>query len=68
MVTGFSIWDVAAAVAIARHTGHKVLSMVDGRAWQQLTAADFKPNWKLQETWLLTHPQNYDHIANAIKG
>ena len=66
--TGYSIWDVAAAVALAQHTGHKVLSTKDGHEWAQFSASDFKENWKLAESWMLVHPENFDEISEAIYG
>ena len=64
----YSIWDAAGILALARHTDLRCLSMTDKREWAQLTAQDFKDNWKLAEDWLLCHPQNFDYISAALKG
>lgn len=68
MVTGFSIWDVAGAMALAQRAGFVVRSMYDGRRWERMEASNFKSNWKLAENWLLCADSNFDYISNAIKG
>jgi len=64
----FSIWDVAGAAAIASTTGHKIMSLEDGHEWERFTAGDFKDNWKLENRWVLSHPDNYEAIKNALMG
>lgn len=64
----YSIWDAAGMMALARTAGFKVLNMNDGREWLQMGPDDFKPNWKLQSSWLVCHPDNFDMISGAIKG
>lgn len=68
MVRMFSIWDVAAALAMAKRASFAVKSMTDGRLWERLTAADFQPNWKLADTWLLSAEQNYTVVRDALTG
>ncbi len=64
----FSIWDVAGAAAIARTTGHKIMSLENGREWERFTAQDFKDNWKLKSRWVMAHSENFDIIKNALTG
>ncbi len=64
----YSIWDIAGAAAIARATGHKIMSLDDGREWERLLAQDFKDDWKLKSRWILSHPDNYEAIKDALTG
>ena len=64
----FSLWDIAGSAAIAQHSGHKIMSLDDGREWERFTAQDFSDKWKLKEAWLLCHPDNFEYIRTAIKG
>lgn len=64
----FSIWDVAAALVMAKRGGFVVRSLTDGRVWDCLQASDFKNNWKLADAWLLCADSNYEHISKGIKG
>lgn len=68
LIQGYSLWDVAAAVALARGTGFKVLSIDDGREWEVVTAGDLTPKWKLASNWVMVHPDNYEYVAAALKG
>jgi fructose-1,6-bisphosphatase/inositol monophosphatase family enzyme len=67
-ITGYSIWDIAGAMALAKNTEYKILSMEDGSEWAQFSADKFKDNWKLDTNWLLTHPDNFNYISKALKG
>lgn len=64
----YSIWDVAGAAAIARTTGHKIMSLEDGHEWERFSAQDFKDSWKLKSRWVLTHPDNFEAIRDALTG
>jgi hypothetical protein len=66
--TGYSIWDVAAAAALAKYSSHKILSTSDAREWTKFSASNFKENWKLAESWMLVHPENFNEIREAIYG
>lgn len=67
VVTGYSLWDAAAASAIAEKAGFSILSMDDAQPFQAFTVDALKPNWKLASNWLISHPDNYEAIAKALK-
>jgi fructose-1,6-bisphosphatase/inositol monophosphatase family enzyme len=62
----FSIWDLVGIASVGRATGHKIMSLQEGLEWQRFTAKDFKDNWKLKGKWIMTHPDNYDAIKEAL--
>ena len=64
----FSMWDIAGAASIAGATGHKIMSLDDGRTLERFTAQEFKDTWKLKSKWILTHPDNYDVLKEALTG
>ena len=68
MARVFSIWDVAAAAAIAQRAGFSIRSLSDGRPLTTFGPNDFKPNWKLSDTWLICAEQNFALISAELKG
>lgn len=67
MTTMFSIWDVAAAAAIAQRSGFIIRSLSNGRVFTEFEPNDFKSNWKLSGTWLICADQNFTYISAALK-
>lgn len=68
IITGYSIWDVAAAAAMAKRAGFVVRSMRDGRLLERLDARYFTPQWKWAEPWLMCADANFDEIAATLQG
>ena len=64
----FSIWDLAGIFAIGKATEFKLMDLSDGSTVERLSAQDFKDNWKLKNRWLLTHPDNFEAIKDALTG
>lgn len=64
----YSVWDVAAAIAIGLHAGFTVRNMKNGQSFSVFTAANFKPTWKLDDDWLLCPDEHFDYLNKAIKG
>jgi fructose-1,6-bisphosphatase/inositol monophosphatase family enzyme len=61
-----SFWDVAVAIALAKHTDFEMQSFTTGEVLEHVTAEHFQNNWKLKDNWLLSHPENYKAIKEAI--
>ncbi len=61
-----SFWDVAVAIAFAKHTDFDVKSFSTGEALGEVNSKHFQDNWKLTDNWLLSHPENYSTIKDAI--
>lgn len=68
LINFYSVWDVAAAIAIGLNAGFAVRNMDNGQSFSAFTASDFKPNWKLRENWLLCPVEHFDYLNKAIKG
>lgn len=68
MINKFSIWDVAAAVVLAKRSGYQVRGMAEDRLLTSFTGQDFQDNWKLKTHWLLSSEKNYAYLRDAIIG
>lgn len=67
LVKGFSLWDIAAPMALAQNTGHQVFAFQEKEEWPLFRARDFRENWKLTQNYLMTHPDHYDFIAETLR-
>lgn len=64
----YSIWDAAGLSAIAAATGHKIMSLDNDKELEFWRADLVKEDWKLENKWIMAHPDNYDAIKKALTG
>jgi len=54
------------AIAFVKHTDFNIQSLSTGKPLGRVSSEHFQNNWKLADNWLLSHPENYSTIKDAI--
>jgi myo-inositol-1(or 4)-monophosphatase len=62
-----SLWDIAATIPIAKCLGLKLFNVNNDKPIDELSQDVINDNWKLKDTYLLCHPDNYESIKKIIK-
>lgn len=66
--SGFSFWDVAAALALVRGTGYVITHAGNGYEVDSVQFPDFRDNWKLFQSWILAPQGMYDTVVDGLMG
>lgn len=64
--TVYSLWDMAATMALANSAGLTVLDLYNGKEKKVFTAEDITSSWKMERDLLICHPENANTLINLF--